>query len=104
MKSAMTIIKTAAVCCAVLLTVSCESTELRYIDKDERNLNESAEFTYTASDDEPCYFGSQSIDDLKYRDGYLYIVCGTLYTPVTTVSGSPPSRARRIMDERSSSQ
>ena len=51
MKSAMTIIKTAAVCCAVLLTVSCESTELRYIDKDERNLNESAEFTYTASDD-----------------------------------------------------
>ena len=41
MKSAMTIIKTAAVCCAVLLTVSCESTELRYIDKDERNPNEA---------------------------------------------------------------
>ena len=95
MKSAVTIIKTAAVCCAVLLTVSCESTELRYIDKDERNLNESAEFTYTASDDEPCYFGSQSTDDLKYRDGYLYIVCGTLYRlnietgNVTTACGDP---------------
>lgn len=95
MKSAMTIIKTAAVCCAVLLTVSCESTELRYIDKDERNLNESAEFTYTASDDEPCYFGSQSIDELKYHDGYIYIVCGTPYRlntetgNVTTVCGDP---------------
>ena len=95
MKSAMTIIKTAAVCCAVLLTVSCESTELRYVDKDEQNPDESAEFTYTASDDEPCYFGSQSIDDLKYRDGYLYIVCGTLYRlntetgNVTTACGDP---------------
>lgn len=95
MKSAMTIIKTAAVCCAVLLTVSCESTELRYIDKDERNLHESAEFTYTASDDEPCYFGSQSIDELKYHDGYIYIVCGTPYRlntetgNVTTVCGDP---------------
>lgn len=58
MKSAITIIKTAAVCCAVLLTVSCESTELRYVDKDEQNPDENAEFTYTAGDDEPCYFGS----------------------------------------------
>ena len=72
-----------------------ESTELRYIDKDERNQNESAEFTYTASDDEPCYFGSQSIDGLKYRDGYIYIVCGTPYRlntetgNVTTVCGDP---------------
>ncbi len=95
MKSAMTIIKTAAVCCAVLLTVSCESTELRYVDKDEQNPDENAEFTYTAGDDEPCYFGSQSTDDLKYRDGYLYIVCGTLYRlntetgNVTTACGDP---------------
>ena len=79
MKSAMTIIKTAAVRCAVLLTVSCESTELRYVDKDEQNPDENAEFTYTAGDDEPCYFGSQSIDELKYHDGYIYIVCGTPY-------------------------
>lgn len=86
MKSA--IIKLSAVICTALLMVSCESSGLRYAETDSGGKSGiKTEFTYTASDDVPCYYGAQSIDDLKYYDGYLYTLCDTLYR-INTVTGN----------------
>lgn len=94
MKSAIT--KLTAVICAALLAASCESSGLRYAETDSGGKSGiETEFTYTASDDAPCYYGAQTIDSLKYYDGYLYTLCDTLYRintltgNVTTACGDP---------------